>query len=185
MYTNYIYNWSILKVKLSLWLIIQTPHHEDMLRSGSVTPSFLTSALEGGEWSALRPCRFTPEERAHSTHWIESWVGSGAGLDAVEKRKFACPCRESKPGLLACSLVAMRTELSRFWPFPHRSLFKEKCRLVPVITNNFSYWNAKFSCWGVTWHIFPLTFSNATQVHTKWIGASKRYISLGATRIYW
>jgi hypothetical protein len=29
-----------------------------------ITPPFLTSALEGGEWSASRPCRFTPEERA-------------------------------------------------------------------------------------------------------------------------
>jgi hypothetical protein len=35
---------------------------------------FLTSALAGGEWSASRPCRFTPEEIT--------------GLDDVEKRKF-------------------------------------------------------------------------------------------------
>jgi hypothetical protein len=49
---------------------------------------FLTLALAGGEWSASRLCRFTPEERAPSTHWIGGWVGSRAGLDAVEKRKF-------------------------------------------------------------------------------------------------
>jgi hypothetical protein len=30
----------------------------------------LTSALEGGEWSALRPCRFTPGESAPGIHWI-------------------------------------------------------------------------------------------------------------------
>jgi hypothetical protein len=49
---------------------------------------FLTSALIGGEWSASRPNRFTPVERAHGTHWIGGWVGLRAGLDDVEKRKF-------------------------------------------------------------------------------------------------
>jgi hypothetical protein len=30
------------------------------LKGGSVAPPFLTSALHGCEWSASRPCRFTP-----------------------------------------------------------------------------------------------------------------------------
>jgi hypothetical protein len=30
----------------------------------------LTSALDGGEWSASRPGRFTPRERAPGTHWV-------------------------------------------------------------------------------------------------------------------
>jgi hypothetical protein len=38
-------------------------------------------------WSASRPDRFTPGEIAPSTDWIGGWVGSRAGLDAVEKRK--------------------------------------------------------------------------------------------------
>jgi hypothetical protein len=49
---------------------------------------FFTSALVGGEWSASRPGRFTPEERASGTHWIGGWVDPRAGLDDVEKRKF-------------------------------------------------------------------------------------------------
>jgi hypothetical protein len=49
---------------------------------------FLTSALVGREWSASRPCHFTPGERALSTHCIGGWVGPRAGLDNVEKRKF-------------------------------------------------------------------------------------------------
>jgi hypothetical protein len=49
---------------------------------------FLTSALVGGEWSASRPDRFTPEERAPGTHWIGGWVGPRTGLDDVEMRKF-------------------------------------------------------------------------------------------------
>jgi hypothetical protein len=49
---------------------------------------FLTSALVGGEWSASRPGRFTPEERAPGTHWIGGWVDLRAGQDDLEKIKF-------------------------------------------------------------------------------------------------
>jgi hypothetical protein len=48
----------------------------------------LTSALDGSEWSALRPGRLTPSERAPGTHWIGGWVGPRADLDAVAKEKF-------------------------------------------------------------------------------------------------
>jgi hypothetical protein len=46
---------------------------------------FLTSALAGGEWSASRPCRFTPWERTPGTHWIGSWLDPRAGLDDMVK----------------------------------------------------------------------------------------------------
>jgi hypothetical protein len=49
---------------------------------------FLTSALAGGEWSASRPSRFIPGERAPDTHWIGGWVDPRAGLDDVENGKF-------------------------------------------------------------------------------------------------
>jgi hypothetical protein len=48
----------------------------------------LAVALQGGEWSASRPGRFTPGERANGTHWIGGWVGPRAGLDAVLKEKI-------------------------------------------------------------------------------------------------
>jgi hypothetical protein len=40
---------------------------------------FLTMALLGSEWSALRPCCFNPEEISLGTHWIRDW-GPGSGL---------------------------------------------------------------------------------------------------------
>jgi hypothetical protein len=49
---------------------------------------FLTSALVEGEWSASRPCRFTPGERAPGTHWIGGWLDPRAGLDDTESREF-------------------------------------------------------------------------------------------------
>jgi hypothetical protein len=42
-------------------------------------PEFLTSALNGGDLSALQPNRFS-----RRTHWIGGWVGPGAELDAVD-----------------------------------------------------------------------------------------------------
>jgi len=44
----------------------------------------LTSALDGGEWSASLPGRFTPRERAPCTHWIGGWVGPRTGLKEID-----------------------------------------------------------------------------------------------------
>jgi hypothetical protein len=71
------------KVMLSLCLINQPLCHEDIRGSGCIAPPFLTSAVDGAEWSASCPDRFTPGERAPGTHWIGGWVGPGAGLDAI------------------------------------------------------------------------------------------------------
>jgi hypothetical protein len=65
--------------------------------SGGIAPRTLTSARDGGEWSASRPGRFTPRKRAPCTHWIGGWVGLRAVLDAVGKRKIPSPRRESNP----------------------------------------------------------------------------------------
>jgi hypothetical protein len=52
------------KVNLSLFLINQAPRHEDVWESGGTAQPLLNSVLDRGEWSASRPCRFTPKERA-------------------------------------------------------------------------------------------------------------------------
>jgi hypothetical protein len=79
------------KVKLSLcfnW----APRHEGVLGEWRYSSTHsLTSALDGGEWSASRTGRFTPRERAPGTHWIGGWVSPRAVLDAVVKRKIPSP----------------------------------------------------------------------------------------------
>jgi len=59
--------------------------------------TYLTLSLDGGEWLASRPGRFTPREIALGTHWIGGWVGPKAGLDAVVRRKIPSPCWDSNP----------------------------------------------------------------------------------------
>jgi hypothetical protein len=58
---------------------------------------FLTSALDGGVWSASRPGSFTAREKAPGTHWIGGWVGPRAVVDTVVRRKIPSPCRDSNP----------------------------------------------------------------------------------------
>jgi hypothetical protein len=70
--------------------------------------AFLISALNGGEWSASHPGRFTPRERAPGTHCIGGWVGPIAVLDAVVKRKILSPRRESNPKTPIVQPVAQR-----------------------------------------------------------------------------
>jgi hypothetical protein len=84
------------KVKLSLCL---TKNHTMKTYWGVEVElhAFLTSALDGDEWSTSRPGRFTPRERAPRTHWIGCWVGPRSVLDTVVKRKILSPRRQSKP----------------------------------------------------------------------------------------
>jgi hypothetical protein len=61
--------------------------------------SYLTSALDGGEWSASRPGRTLPPGKGPpGTHCTGGWVGPRAGLDAKTRRKILCFCRGSNPG---------------------------------------------------------------------------------------
>jgi hypothetical protein len=87
------------KVKLSLCFLFNwAPRHEGVLGEWRYSSMHsLTSALDGGEWSASRPGRFPPRDRAPGTHWIGGWVGPRAGLDAVSKRNVPTLCRESNP----------------------------------------------------------------------------------------
>jgi hypothetical protein len=53
--------------------------------------------LDGGEWSASRPCRFAPGKRAFSIHWIGGQVDQRAGMDTVDNRKIWPPVGNRTP----------------------------------------------------------------------------------------
>jgi hypothetical protein len=56
---------------------------------GGNNPPYLTSVLDGDVWSASRPGRFTPVERAPSTYWIGDWVGHSRSGRCEEKKALA------------------------------------------------------------------------------------------------
>jgi hypothetical protein len=74
-----------------------------MLGSGSIAPPFLTSAVDGGEWSAHVPAVLAARKEPPCTLCIVGWVGPIAGLDAVEYRTISCTCRKRNPGCAAHS----------------------------------------------------------------------------------
>jgi hypothetical protein len=78
-------------------------------------PSFLNSALDGGEWSASRPGPFTSGESASGTYLTGEWVGSRAGLDALEKREIFAPARNRTPAVhpVACRCLGVCEEVKR------------------------------------------------------------------------
>jgi hypothetical protein len=67
-------------------------------RSGSIAPRIL--------WP--RPSHFTLRQRTPATHWIGSWVGPRAVMDAVVKRKIPSTRRESNPRTPIVQHVAQR-----------------------------------------------------------------------------
>jgi hypothetical protein len=76
------------------------PRHENVLGRGGITPRILNL---GTRWVLSRQFhetgRFTPGERAPSTHFSGGRVGPKAGLDAVAKRKnlFSTPAGDRIP----------------------------------------------------------------------------------------
>jgi hypothetical protein len=80
----------------------------------------LTSALDGCEWSASLPGRFTPRGRAPSTHWIGGWGGpqSRSGHGVEEKNSQPLPRIEPRsPDLPAPSQSLYRLSYPGSWSF--------------------------------------------------------------------
>jgi hypothetical protein len=84
------------KVKVNLSLCFNwAPRQENVFGEWRYSSTHsLTSALDGGEWSASRPGRFTSRERDPCTHWIGDWIGLKTVLDSVVKRKIPSTRRE-------------------------------------------------------------------------------------------
>ena len=74
--------------------------------------SFLTSALDGGQWGISHLGSFAPEKESPLPIW-GGRVDARVNLDGLEKWTILCLCRESRPSRPALSLVTTLTELSQ------------------------------------------------------------------------
>jgi hypothetical protein len=93
--------------------------------SGVQLHAFLTSALDGGEWSTSRLGSFTPKEKSPGCHWITGWVGPRAGLDTVVKGNILNPGGTRNPDHPARIAQRYTTELSRFLNGEYIRIWKE------------------------------------------------------------
>jgi hypothetical protein len=59
--------------------------------------AFLTSAVDGGEWSASRPVRALPRGRDPGAQCTRGWVGLRASMDTEVRGKIPCPWQGSNP----------------------------------------------------------------------------------------
>jgi hypothetical protein len=88
----------------------------------------LTSALVGGEWSASRPCRFTPGERTPATHCIEAkWTPEPVwttwrkflALPRLELRPLGRPARSRSLHRLRYPDSRLITFIGVWWDWVH------------------------------------------------------------------
>jgi hypothetical protein len=56
--------------------------------SGCTAPCILTPILDGGEWPASCPARFTPGQRVPGTHQVQGWMGPRADLEACTRESL-------------------------------------------------------------------------------------------------
>jgi hypothetical protein len=74
------------------------------------THVFLTSALDGGEWSASCLDNYIFGGKALSTPWIGGSMGPRRGLDATENRKESTASADYRSRFLGCQAHTIMTE---------------------------------------------------------------------------
>jgi hypothetical protein len=111
------------KVKLPLCLSNEAPRLENVQGSGGIAPPFLTSALDGGEWSVSRP---GPGEGALvPTGWaagiVLAWFNLVFRISLILplyymnwKHKFTAFCRRNARGTNIFTLCKIETFVSIF-----------------------------------------------------------------------
>jgi hypothetical protein len=139
-----------------------------------IAPSFLTSALDGGELSASRPGHFTPD-----TNWIGGWVGPRCGLDLWRRENLA-PARKRTP--------VVQPVARRHTDWACEIIIVSKINFFPLKWNyvhTLLIWNFFCYNWNI-WHLIPLNTNNVVgrwlvlpRIYAQYFEVPKRY------PIYW
>jgi hypothetical protein len=79
--------------------------------SGGIS-SFLTSILDGRQWSVSRLCCFAPGETAPYTSYIGGCVSLRIGLDFMEERKTLLPLQGIEAPILSRPVRSLVARLS-------------------------------------------------------------------------
>jgi hypothetical protein len=103
----------LIKVNLSLGLIIWGACHKDIWGNGALLSPFLTSILDGGEWSDSRPGRFTPGKQPPVPIVQEAGWASEPVWTLWRREQSLSPTRIQTPTPRSSSLGTILTELSR------------------------------------------------------------------------
>jgi hypothetical protein len=95
----------------------QSMQNEGVWGSWVIAPPFVTSGLDGGEWSIPRPCHFIPGEKNTQYPLIRRLGEPQGQYGRYGEKKDSLPLPRIEPRLLgrkARSLVAIPTEPSLF-----------------------------------------------------------------------
>jgi hypothetical protein len=95
----YFVKWSPYQIRL-IKGVGHIPLHAMMALEGvrmNSSYSFMTSALDGVEWSAPRPAALWPGERTTGIYCTGGWVGLRAGLDTEVRGKIFAPAEDPTP----------------------------------------------------------------------------------------
>jgi hypothetical protein len=64
-----------------------------MWKGGSLTPSFLISAIKGINGHIHKHVALA-QKKAPGTSWIAGWMGPRAGLEHMQESSVSCPFQE-------------------------------------------------------------------------------------------
>jgi hypothetical protein len=114
--------------------------------------AFLTSTLDGDEWSASHLAVLPPRKELPA--WKGGWVVPRVGLDAMAKRKIPNTCRETNHVHPPCNLVAISTEISRI--FSNEGFWNILCSTNILVLLKLFLWDKNDNSsrkWNVCLHI--------------------------------
>jgi hypothetical protein len=108
--------------------------------------SFLTSTLDGGDWSASRSGRFAFGEIRPCTQWTGVWVGTGFSTDALD-RKMSCLWVASKHDCYVVPPVAYSLHRLGYIPYSFMNTIRwKKTRSQVCLTLGSTYWRYSSIC---------------------------------------